>query len=305
MLDRARERAVDLGYAAGWSLVKSAPAGMTSRAFEAVADAASVRNGGGARQLRKNLRRVVGPQLSELRLDRLVGDALRSYSRYWLETFRLPRMDKRAIAERVQTSGADNLGAALDRGRGAIVALPHMGNWDVAGVWLVANHGPFATVAERLKPESLFDRFVAYRESLGFEILPLTGGARPPLEVLRERLRENKVVCLVADRDLSRAGIEVDFFGEAARLPGGPALLAATTGAALLPVGMWFTPDGGWGQVIHPPVDVPAGRLKEQVPAITQAVARSFETDIAAHPADWHMLQRLWVADLPPRRAAQ
>jgi phosphatidylinositol dimannoside acyltransferase len=303
MLDRARERAVDLGYAAGWSLVKSAPAGMTSRAFEAAADAASVRNGGGARQLRKNLRRVVGPQLSELRLDRLVGDALRSYSRYWLETFRLPRMDKRGIAERVQTSGADNLAAALGRGRGAIVALPHMGNWDVAGVWLVANHGPFATVAERLKPESLFDRFVAYRESLGFEILPLTGGARPPLEVLRERLRENKVVCLVADRDLSRSGIEVDFFGEAARLPGGPALLAATTGAALLPVGMWFTPDGGWGQVINPPVDVPEGRLKEQVPAVTQAVAHSFETDIAAHPADWHMLQRLWVADLPPRSA--
>ena len=157
--------------------MKSAPRGMTGRAFEAAADAAAVRNGGGARQLRKNLRRVVGPEVSELRLDRLVGDALRSYSRYWLETFRLPKMDKREIAERVQTDGADNLAAALDRGRGAIVALPHMGNWDVAGVWLVANHGPFTTVAERLKPESLYDRFVAYRESLGFEILPLTGGS--------------------------------------------------------------------------------------------------------------------------------
>ncbi len=305
MLERARERAVDLGYAAGWSLVRSAPRGMTGRAFEAAADAAAVRNGGGARQLRKNLRRVVGPDVSELRLDRLVGDALRSYSRYWLETFRLPKMDKREIAERVQTSGADNLAAALDRGRGAIVALPHMGNWDVAGVWLVANHGSFATVAERLKPESLYDRFVAYRESLGFEILPLTGGARPPLEVLRERLRENKVICLVADRDLSHRGIEVEFFGETARMPGGPALLAATTGAALLPVGMWFTADGGWGQAINPPVCLPEGRLKEQVPAITQAVARSFERDIAAHPADWHMLQRLWVADLPPRNTAR
>jgi KDO2-lipid IV(A) lauroyltransferase len=175
-----------------------------------------------------------------------------------------------------------------------------MGNWDVAGLWLVAEHGQFATVAERLKPESLFDRFVEYRQGLGFEIVPLTGGARPALEVLRERLRENKVVCLVADRDLSRRGMEVDFYGERARMPGGPALLAATTGASLLPVATWFTSDG-WGQIINAPIEVPEGHLREQVPALTRAIAASFEKDIAAHPADWHMLQKLWLADLPPR----
>jgi phosphatidylinositol dimannoside acyltransferase len=305
MLDRARGRAVDLGYAAGWGLVKSAPRGMTARAFRAAADAATVHNGGGVRQLRKNLRRVVGPDVSEPRMDHLVGEALRSYSRYWLETFRLPKMDKQAIVERVdaETMGAEHLAAALERGKGAVVALPHMGNWDVSGLWLVAQHGRFATVAERLEPESLFDRFVEYRESLGFEILPLTGGARAPFDVLRERLRENSVVALVADRDLSHTGIQVDFFGEATRMPGGPAMLAATTGAALLPCSMWFTPDGGWGQRINPPLCVPDGRLRDQVPAITQALAHVFETDIAAHPADWHMLQRLWLADLPPRPA--
>jgi phosphatidylinositol dimannoside acyltransferase len=305
MLDRARGRAVDLGYAAGWGLVKSAPRGMTARAFRAAADAATVRNGGGVRQLRKNLRRVVGPDVSEPRMDHLVGEALRSYSRYWLETFRLPKMDKQAIVERVdaETMGAEHLAAALERGKGAVVALPHMGNWDVSGLWLVAQHGRFATVAERLEPESLFDRFVEYRESLGFEILPLTGGARAPFDVLRERLRENSVVALVADRDLSHTGIQVDFFGEATRMPGGPAMLAATTGAALLPCSMWFTPVGGWGQRINPPLCVPDGRLRDQVPAITQALAHVFETDIAAHPADWHMLQRLWLADLPPRPA--
>jgi phosphatidylinositol dimannoside acyltransferase len=301
MLERARERAVGLGYAAGWGLVKSAPRGMTSRAFRAAADAATVRNGGSARQLRKNLRRVLGPDASELQLDGLVGEALRSYSRYWLETFRLPKMDKRVIAERVETSGADQLEKALAGGKGAILALPHMGNWDAAGIWLVAHHGRFATVAERLKPESLYQRFVDYRESLGFEIVPLTGGPRTPFEVLKERLRENRVVCLLADRDLSRTGVEVEFFGEATRMPGGPAVLAATTGAPLLPVAMWFTPDGGWGQVINPPVPLPEGRLKNQVGAITQSVAHSFERDIADHPADWHMLQPLWLADLPPR----
>ncbi|MCW2495382.1 phosphatidylinositol mannoside acyltransferase [Jatrophihabitans sp.] len=306
MLERAREQVAGLGYAAGWGVVKQAPKGMTSRAFQAVADAATVRNGSATRQLRKNLRRVVGPNVSELRMDQLVGDALRSYSRYWLETFRLPKMDVRDVADRadMNTVGREHIEAALDAGKGAVLALPHQGNWDVAGVWLVANHGPFATVAERLKPDSLFDRFVAYRESLGFEVLPLTGGARPPLEVLTERLRQNKVVCLLADRDLSRNGVEVDFFGEPTRMPAGPSMLAATTGAALLPISLWFTDDDGWGQRINAPVVLPEARLREQVRSGTQSVADSFARDIAEHPADWHMLQRLWLADLPPRREA-
>jgi len=305
MFERTREQVADLGYAAGWGMVKRAPKGMSSRAFQAVADAATVRNGGATRQLRKNLRRVVGPSVSELRMDQLVGDALRSYSRYWLETFRLPKMDIREVAARADelTEGHEHIRAGLEAGKGVVLALPHQGNWDVAGAWLVANHGPFATVAERLKPDSLFDRFVEYRESLGFEIIPLTGSARPPLDILRERLEANKVVCLLADRDLSRKGVQVDFFGEPTRMPGGPAMLAARTGAALLPVSLWFTDDGGWGQRINPPIELPDSSLRDKVQLGTQAVANSFEIDIAEHPADWHMLQRLWLADLPPRRS--
>jgi KDO2-lipid IV(A) lauroyltransferase len=305
MLDAARGRLVDLGYAAGWSVVKSAPTALSERAFRAAADAATVRNGGSVQQLRKNLRRVVGPKVSELRMDQLVGDAVRSYSRYWLETFRLPKMDLVDVVARTEahTTGSEHIDAALALGKGAIVALPHQGNWDVAGAWLIAHSGPFATVAERLKPESLFDRFVEYRESLGMEVIPLTGGERSPISVLTERLNQNKVVCLLADRDLSRSGIQVRFFGEATRMPGGPALLAATTGAALLPVSLWFTADGGWGQRIYPPVTLPDGRLRERVHRGTQAVADLFADGIAAHPTDWHMLQRLWLSDLPPRAA--
>jgi lauroyl/myristoyl acyltransferase len=302
MFDRARDRLVDLGYAAGWSVVKSAPTAVSARTFRAVADAATVRNGPATQQLRKNLRRVVGPGMSELRMDQLIGDALRSYSRYWLETFRLPKMDLTDVVARTDanTVGHEHIKAALERGTGAILALPHQGNWDVAGAWLISQHGPFATVAERLKPESLYDRFVAYRESLGMEVLPLTGGARSPFDVLKERLQENKVICLLADRDLSRNGIDVQFFGEATKMPGGPALLAATTGAALLPVNLWFT-DDGWGQLISPPITLPPGHLREQVAAGTQAVADVLADGIAAHPADWHMMQRLWLSDLPAR----
>jgi phosphatidylinositol dimannoside acyltransferase len=304
MFERTRGRAVDLGYAAGWSVLKAVPRGMSARAFRAAADAATVRNGGGVQQLRKNLRRVVGPDVSELRMDQLVGDALRSYARYWLETFRLPKMDHAEVVARAgeHTEGAEHIYAAKARGRGLIVALPHMGNWDVAALWLVAQGAPFMTVAERLQPESLFDRFVEYRESLGMTVVALTGGERPPADALAERLRAGGAVCLVADRDLSNNGIEVEFFGEPTRMPAGPSLLAAMTGATLLPVSLWFTEDA-WGQRINAPIELPEGRLRSKVTAGTQAIADVFAHDIAEHPADWHMMQRLWLADLPSRSA--
>jgi phosphatidylinositol dimannoside acyltransferase len=304
MFETARERAIGAGYSAGWSVVRNLPPRVSTRAFRAAADAATVRNGAGVRQLRKNLRRVVGPAMSELRMDALVGDALRSYSRYWLETFRLGSMDHKAIAADIGSHmvGLDHVDDAFGRGKGVIFALPHTGNWDAAAVWLVQNHGSFTTVAERLKPESLFDRFVAYRESIGMEVIALTGGRRPPFEVLAERLRDNRAVCLVADRDLSRNGVEVTFFGEAARMPPGPAMLAATTGATLIAARPRFV-GAGWGVTFSTPVELPDAPLRTKVTAGTQSVADRFAEGIATEPADWHMLQRLWLADLTPRPA--
>jgi KDO2-lipid IV(A) lauroyltransferase len=231
----------------------------------------------------------------------LVKSAMRSYGRYWLETFRLPTMDLDEVAARVgaSTEGAEHIDRAMAAGRGLILALPHMGNWDVAAVWLIKHGVPFTTVAERLRPESLYDRFVAYREGIGMRVVALTGGPRPAAGILAARLRSGECVCLVADRDLSRSGVNVEFFGATARMPPGPALLAASTGATLLPVGLWFTGDGGWGQHIGPPVDLlPQHRMRERVATGTQTLANAFAAHIAAHPSDWHMLQRLWLADL-------
>jgi lauroyl/myristoyl acyltransferase len=301
-----REQISSAGYAAGWSTLKNIPAPIASRGFRAAADRAADRGGPGVRQLRLNLGRVLGPKHSEADLDELVAAAMRSYARYWLETFRLPKMDRAAIVARTdaQTCGTEYLDAAVEAGRGFVIALPHTGNYDVAGLWLIERYGrPFTTVAERLRPASLFDRFVAYRESIGMEVLALTGSEQPPTAVLTQRLRSGGGVCLVADRDLSRHGIEVDFFGGPARMPGGPAVLAATTGAALLPVGLWFTPDGGWGQRIMAPIERPEARLRDRVHTGTQQLADAFAQLISAHPADWHMLQKLWLADLTPAQA--
>jgi phosphatidylinositol dimannoside acyltransferase len=280
----------DWGYAAGWRVVRAMPELMARNAFDAGAHYAA-RNGG-PKQLRKNLARVLGVEPARVP-DGLIRASLASYARYWREAFRLPTMDHEALGRELSVLDIERVWAALDADRGAILALPHSGNWDMAGVWLVQNHGIFTTVAERLKPESLYNRFIAYRESLGFEVLPLTGGERPPFEVLCERLRDNRVVGLMAERDLSRTGVQVNFFGEPTRMPAGPAKLAIETGAALLPVHCWYEP-GGWGMQVYPELDTSSG----DVTVITQALADRFARNIAAHPADWHMMQPQWLADL-------
>ncbi len=292
------ERLTDWGYAAGWRLVRGMPDPM-ARGI-AVTGARYAARDGGPEQLRKNLARVIGttpPDVPEW----LIRASLASYARYWREAFRLPTMDHVVLARRLDAvfQGAEKFDAALRGGRGAVMALPHSGNWDMAGVWLAQHYGTFTTVAERLKPESLYRRFIEYRESLGFEVLPLTGGTRPPMEVLAERLRANRFVCLMADRDLTRAGVQVDLFGEPTRLPAGPAKLAIETGSPLHPAHIYYEGED-CVVLIDDALDTSSG----DVGVITQALADRFAVNIAAHPQDWHMLQPLWLADLSEQRRA-
>jgi phosphatidylinositol dimannoside acyltransferase len=289
----------DWGYAAGWRLVRAMPEFMARNAFGAGAQFAAL--GGGPEQLRKNLARVLGVPPQRVP-DGLIRASLASYARYWREAFRLPSMDLKKLGVKIDHCllGREHINGGLDRGNGVILALPHSGNWDMAGVWLAQHYGSFATVAERLKPESLYRRFIDYRETLGFEMLPLTGGERPPFEVLSERLRDNRVICLMADRDLTRSGVQVDLFGEPTRMPGGSARLAIETGATLLTVHCWNEPDD-WVFDVSEAVDTSSG----DVGVITQLLADRFERGIAAHPADWHMMQPQWLADLSDERRAK
>lgn len=286
------------GYLAGWALVRRMPTWMTWPLFRLGADIAS-RNGKGCEQLRANLARVVGP---ENVTRALVRDSMRSYMRYWMEAFKLPAIHRRlGLYEelKAQVDGIEHLDAALESGKGTILALTHSGNWDMAGVFLVGHQGQFSTVAERLKPETLFDAFVDYRRNLGFDVVPLTGGD-PPFAHLAEVLNSGGTVALLAERDLSRTGQPVDFCGEEANVATGPARLALETGANLLVVHTFFTGDavsGGWGASVSPPLHVTT------VEETTKDVAARMARDIAAHPEDWHMLQPQWNVDIARRKA--
>jgi KDO2-lipid IV(A) lauroyltransferase len=294
--------ATDAGYGLGWSVVCRLPESWAQRGFRFAAGLAWRRQGPGVQVLEGNLRRVIGSQAPGGELRALSRQAMRSYARYWLEAFRLPVMPVGRLIGGVHDTG--HIRAAFEylaAGRGVVFALPHMGNYDLAGAWVIAKGaGSVTTVAERVKPESVFSRFVAFREGLGVEVLPASGGTSSAFGVLAQRLRAGKLVCLVCDRDVTGTGMEVEFFGEKARMMGGPAALAVQTGAALMPVILWFEGDH-WGVHVHEEIPVPAeGDGKQKTAAMMQQVARLFEAGIRAHPQDWHMLQRVFVADLDP-----
>jgi phosphatidylinositol dimannoside acyltransferase len=320
---RLSERLTGYAYQLGWKLICRLPESWARWAFSEVADIAWRRQGPKIQVLEANLRRVLsyspgrpvvdgpvvdgpvvdGPVVDGKELRALSRAALHSYARYWLEVFRLPTIPIERIVSgmHIDPEGEAAMFACLKAGRGVVIALPHMGNFEQAGAWVVARGaGTFTTVAERLRPESVYEAFVRFRQSLGMEVLPLTGG-HSPFGTLAQRLRAGGLVCLVSDRDLKETGVEVEMFGEQARIAA-TAALALHTGAALMPVGTWFEGDD-WGAHIYEEIPVPAsGTRAEKVAEMSQQMARVFEQAIAEHPQDWHMLQRVFTADLDPAR---
>jgi phosphatidylinositol dimannoside acyltransferase len=303
------ERLTGVAYRLGWKLICRVPASWGRAAFMAVAEIAWRRQGPGVQVLEANLRRVLSytehtQDVDGQELRALSRAALRSYARYWFETFRLPAIPIAQIMAgmHINPEGEAELFANLKAGRGVIVALPHMGNFEQAGAWVVQEGaGKFTTVAERLRPESVYEAFVRFRQSLGMEVLPLTGG-QTPFGTLAQRLRAGGLVCLVSDRDLKESGIEVEMFGEQARIAA-TAALAVHTGAALLPTATWFEGEDEWGAHIYPEIPVPeTGTRPEKIAAMSQQLAHHFEIAIAEHPQDWHMLQRVFTADLDETR---
>jgi len=245
--------------------------------------------------LRANLRQVLGPEATDAEVERVVRKGFRLYGRYWGEAFRLENLTREDVRGRMRIEGREHLDAALGEGRGAILAVPHLGNWDAGAAWVVAEGYQLTTVVERLEPAELFDRFVAYRRALGMEILPLDNGSESMRGLLRA-LRAGRVVALVCDRDLTGHGLPVRMFGATAMMPGGPAALALKTGATLLPCGVFHDRKAGqWVSVVRPAIRVePSGDQRADVLALTQRLAEEFEQLIRRAPEQWHMLGRFW-----------
>ncbi|MGI8577576.1 MAG: phosphatidylinositol mannoside acyltransferase [Nocardioidaceae bacterium] len=287
------DQLLDFAFRAGWAVTRRVPESVGQRLMEGAADGVWARRGAGVVRLEANLRRAA-PGSDDRQLRALSRRALRSYFRYWHEVFRLPSWSRTRIAAMGVTVNIEPLRAAFETGSGVVVALPHMANWDLAGAWSCVNGMPVSTVAQRLRPDALFERFVGYRQRLGLEVVPLVAGSGP-LTAMRRSLERGRLVCLLADRDITGGGLEVDLLGEPARLPGGPAMLARMTDAPLIALTLSYA-----GPLLRfdfsQPIQNRPGR--SGLAAMTQDVADHFSAGILAHPADWHMLQDVFRAEV-------
>jgi KDO2-lipid IV(A) lauroyltransferase len=256
-----------------------------------IADYLYKKNGKGVKRLRSNYARVE-PFMSEADLDQLTKVGMRSYLRYWIDTFRLNKWSKERIVSTTTVVNEELLRDPIASKKGCLVVLPHAGNWDHAAAYFCSTGINLTTVAEKLKPEQIFLKFLDYRQSIGIEVLHTEEKVLP---ILLDRLQSGKLVALVADRDLSKNGISVDFFGGVAKMPSGPARLILDSNSAFISAFITYSEVGiniEFKNIGPIPTE---GSVEERVAKLTQLMADNFAAGIKSSPVDWHMLQRIWT----------
>jgi KDO2-lipid IV(A) lauroyltransferase len=239
--------------------------------------------------------RVRGRRLVPSGPDRRAARAaFASYGRYWMESLRLPAVTAEQVDASFSIEGRSHLEDARAAGRGAVLAIPHLGGWDVGGSWLARQGFTVSVVVEALEPPELFEWFVGLRRQFGMAVIPLGPGAGT---AVLGGLRSNHMVCLLSDRAIGGAGVEVDFFAERTIMPAGPATLALRAGSPVLPTAVYFDGDGHRA-VVRPPLPMERrGTLREDVARITQDLAHAHEDLIARAPEQWHLFQPNWPSD--------
>jgi len=298
LLGRARRLAPYWGYRTAAAAARVLPQSVAEVSGDALVALATPALWSRRKMIERHLRRASGGSLTGAALQREVRRSFQSYVKYWVESFRLADMSPAELDARMSYSGLEHLDGALAEGNGAILVLPHLGGWDFGGAWMASRGYKATVVVEPLEPPELFEWFADMRRSMGLEVVPL--GPEAGTAILR-RLKEGGIVVLVSDRDLLGTGVTVAFFGEETTLPAGPATLALRTGAALLPVSVYFDGRRNHLGVVRPPIPVErTGRFRDDVQRVTQALAREMESLIREAPSQWHLFQPNWPSDQRP-----
>ena len=284
-----QERVTWVVYRTAWLLCSKLPERFVKRFFILIADVTAARKTDGFLRLQFNLARALNLEVESSEARSVAKAAMRSYMLYYADLFRLNNYSAEDLHHRVRFEHREFLDNAIAEGNGVVVAITHSGNWDLCGAYVATQFKDVTSVAERLKPEELFDAFVAVRSRYGLTVLPHKGGTRPPSEILEEKLRAGHVIALAGDRDFTRNGISAEFFGHSAKFPAGAIRLAQKTGAKLLFAAIW-TDKQTSVITMHQPIPVE----KRPEESIAHDLIKQFETAISAHPENWHMLQQIW-----------
>ena len=280
-----------IAYLLAWRLIGILPERLAYGLANKIADYLYKKNGKGVKRLRSNYARVE-PFMSEADLDQLTKAGMRSYLRYWIDTFRLNKWSKERIVSTTTVVNEELLRDPIASKKGCLVVLPHAGNWDHAAAYFCSTGINLTTVAEKLKPEQIFLKFLDYRQSIGIEVLHTEEKVLP---ILLDRLQSGKLVALVADRDLSKNGISVNFFDGVAKMPSGPARLILDSNSAFISAFITYSATGiniEFKNIGPIPTE---GSVEERVAKLTQLMADNFAAGIKSSPVDWHMLQRIWT----------
>ena len=283
------------GFRLGSLAARLMPSAVAAAAASSLGFGASFASIERRQMIQRHLRRA-NPRLTGTALRIATQQAFDSYAQYYMESFRLPTLSKRAVERGFTKEGYDHIVRGLEAGNGVILALPHLGGWEWAGRWMTDQGHQLTVVVEALQPPELFDWFADLRRDLGMHVVPLGPGAGA---AVLQALKDNHVVCLLSDRDIDRKGVEVEFFGERTTLPVGPAMLALRTGAPVLPTAVYFTPRlNGHHAIVRPPLTANRhGGLREDVARVSQELAYELELLIRRAPEQWHLFQPNWPSD--------
>jgi KDO2-lipid IV(A) lauroyltransferase len=227
-----------------------------------------------------NYAAALGRDRSDPEVARVAKRAFQNYGRMLMDFLLLDSLTADEVVARMSDDGREHVDAALARGCGVILAVPHMGSWDMSGSYAAAIGYPVSAVAERF-PGSLNDAVVATRQRFGVEVISL---GRSAVRAITEALKANRAVALLCDLEQG-PGVRVRFFGREATVPAGPAAFALKTGATLLPAYQYATAPGRYHMHLDPPLTWTSGETKE---GLMQRVINRFEVFIKEHPDQWY-----------------
>jgi len=276
------------GYYAGARILRAVPPGVRHAAAAPAGAAWYWLSPGQRRAALDNYAAALGRRPTDPEVARVARRAFQNYGRMLMDFLLIGSLTPAELVDRVTLEGREDLETALARGRGAIMAVPHMGSWDMAGAYAAAIGYPLEAVADKF-PGSLNDAVVETRQRFGMNVIML---GRAAIRAITEALRANHIVALLCDLEQG-PGVDVRFFGRHAIVPGGPAALAIKTGAALMPACQYVVAPGRHRIHLDPALAVREDDTKER---LMQRVINRFEDFIRERPDQWYAFRPMFRA---------
>ncbi len=251
----------------------------------------------GRNAVKANLR-VILPEAKECRIAYETRWVFRNFGKYLSEFFRFRRFGPSFFEKHTAVRGREHIDAALQRGHGCLILSAHLSNWELgAGMLRRVCDYPVSVVAEQHTHARVNKLFMRERAAFDIQVIPTRRAGRPVLRALRN----NRVVCMLGDRDTTGHGVVVDFFGKPCALPQGPARFAIATGAPIIPGFVLRRTNDSFTLSFEEPIPVPqTGTKQEKVLAMIQAYAKSIEDAIRWHPEEWTVFYRVWEETWTP-----